>query len=107
MFAGGTGISPCRSFWLERTKHSHKVENWLFFSTATRRDFYYQQELTELMVTGKLQLRVVFPGKIFGLFLGLIRREVTGNLYQQMHSALLMKFSRRKLDNFSGNFCGI
>jgi len=60
MFAGGTGISPCRSFWLERTKHSHKVENWLFFSTATREDFYYQQELTELMATGKLQLRVVF-----------------------------------------------
>lgn len=60
MFAGGTGISPCRSFWLERTKHSHKVENWLFFSTATRKDFYYQQELTELMATGKLQLRVVF-----------------------------------------------
>ena len=60
MFAGGTGISPCRSFWLERTKNCNDVETWLFFSTATRKDFHYQEELTGLMATGKIQLRVVF-----------------------------------------------
>jgi sulfite reductase (NADPH) flavoprotein alpha-component len=60
MFAGGTGISPCRSFLLERATAGKTGENWLFFSTPTRRDFHYQPELTDLIAAGKLHLRMVF-----------------------------------------------
>ncbi|MCP2730886.1 cytochrome b5 domain-containing protein [Limnofasciculus baicalensis] len=60
MFAGGTGISPCRSFLLERAKTENSGANWLFFSTATTLDFHYQEELTELVAAGKLQLRMIF-----------------------------------------------
>jgi sulfite reductase (NADPH) flavoprotein alpha-component len=60
MFAGGTGISPYRSFLLERAKTKNSGENWLFFSTGTRKEFHYQQELTELILAGKLHLQMVF-----------------------------------------------
>src|SRR5439155_1531603 len=44
MFAGGTGISPFRAFLQERAAR-RAGSNWLFFSTRTREELYYREEL--------------------------------------------------------------
>ena len=65
MFAGGTGISPFRGFLAERMR-SGRGENWLFFGTRTRQDFYYRDELEQLAADNRLELRVAFsrePGE--------------------------------------------
>ena len=60
MFAGGTGISPFRSFIHERVQHPDTGENWLFLGTRTQDDFYYQEELECFVAQKQLNLRVAF-----------------------------------------------
>ena len=60
MFAGGTGLAPMRSLIAERVRADVTGENWLFFGTRTRDDFYYQSEFEPLVANGKLDLRVAF-----------------------------------------------
>lgn len=60
MFAGGTGISPFRSFIQQRGREEQGGQNWLFFSTRTCKDFYYQQEWEQWVAQEKLDLCVAF-----------------------------------------------
>jgi sulfite reductase alpha subunit-like flavoprotein len=60
MFAGGTGISPFRSFWQARIQQDIPVQDWLFFGARFTTQFYYQEELLQLVAAEKLQLRIGF-----------------------------------------------
>ena len=60
MFAGGAGIAPFRGFLQARAKQTNAGENWLFFGTRTRADFYYQQEIEQLAAHGQVQVRMAF-----------------------------------------------
>jgi sulfite reductase (NADPH) flavoprotein alpha-component len=60
MFAGGTGLAPMRGLIAERSRTVAPTENWLFFGTRTRADFYYQDEFEELVASGKLNLEIAF-----------------------------------------------
>jgi sulfite reductase alpha subunit-like flavoprotein len=59
MFAGGTGISPFRAFLQERAARG-AGSNWLFFSTRTREELYYREELERLVAKRLLEVRVAF-----------------------------------------------
>jgi sulfite reductase alpha subunit-like flavoprotein len=60
MFAGGTGLAPMRSLINERIRAYAQGENWLFFGTRTRQDFYYQSEFETLIAEEKLNLQIAF-----------------------------------------------
>lgn len=60
MFAGGTGLAPMRGLIGERVRTDASGENWIFFGTRTRDDFYYQSEFEKLVADGKLNLSVAF-----------------------------------------------
>lgn len=60
MFAGGTGIAPMRGLLSERIRSASEGENWLFFGTRTRKDFYYQEEFEKIVAKDQLNLRVAF-----------------------------------------------
>ena len=60
MFAGGTGLAPFRGLLKARARQASAGESWLFFGTRSRADFYYQQELSELIARGRLHIRVAF-----------------------------------------------
>ncbi len=60
MFAGGTGIAPMRGLIEERVKSHAAGENWLFFGTRHRDDFYYQREFEPYVAQGKLHVGVAF-----------------------------------------------
>lgn len=60
MIAGGTGLSPFRSFIHSRGQNKKAGDSWLFFGTRNREDFYYQQEMEKLAADGRLQVRVAF-----------------------------------------------
>jgi sulfite reductase alpha subunit-like flavoprotein len=60
LFAGGTGLAPMRSLIDERVRAKAEGENWLFFGTRTRHDFYYQSEFEALIAEEKLKLRAAF-----------------------------------------------
>jgi sulfite reductase (NADPH) flavoprotein alpha-component len=60
MIAGGTGLSPFRSFILKRAQQSQPGATWLFFGTRTKDDIYYKDELEKLVAQGRLNLRIAF-----------------------------------------------
>jgi sulfite reductase alpha subunit-like flavoprotein len=60
MFAGGTGLAPFRGFIRERAEQDNGGANWLFFSTRTREEFYYREELGSAVARGRLHLRPAF-----------------------------------------------
>ncbi|MFN8495331.1 MAG: cytochrome b5 domain-containing protein [Caldilineaceae bacterium] len=60
MIAGGAGFSPFRSFLLERIRQANAGRNWLFYSTRTRADFPYEQELAAWVAAGQLNVQVAF-----------------------------------------------
>jgi len=60
MFAGGTGIAPFLSFIRQRTQQDNAGENWLFFGTRTRADFYFQEQLEQIVSKGRLHVRPAF-----------------------------------------------
>ena len=60
MFAGGTGIAPFLSFIHDRTRQQNAGESWLFFGTRTREDFYFQEELEQIVGKGRLNVRPAF-----------------------------------------------
>lgn len=59
MLAGGTGISPFRSFMLERFRHEGG-HCYLFLALRSYENFYYQDELLHWVECGKLTLQVAF-----------------------------------------------
>lgn len=55
MIGPGTGVAPFVGFLQERRALGHRAPNWLFFGEQHRAsDFYYEQELTELLAEGTL-----------------------------------------------------
>ena len=60
MFAGGTGIAPMRGLIEARVREHAAGENWLFFGTRHRDEFYYASELEPLVAQGHLQVRAAF-----------------------------------------------
>ncbi len=60
MFAGGTGIAPFLSFIHERAQQDNAGESWLFYATRTRADFYFQEELEQIVGKGRLHVRPAF-----------------------------------------------
>ncbi|MEU9910701.1 bifunctional nitrate reductase/sulfite reductase flavoprotein subunit alpha [Streptomyces sp. NPDC051001] len=55
MVGPGTGVAPFLGFLQERRALGHRAPNWLFFGEQHRAsDFYYEQELTELLDEGTL-----------------------------------------------------
>ena len=60
MFAGGTGVAPFRSSILERSQQARGGDNWLFFATRTRSEFYYQEEFEPIAAKGRLHVRPAF-----------------------------------------------
>jgi sulfite reductase (NADPH) flavoprotein alpha-component len=60
MFAGGTGLAPFRGLLKQRARQASAGDNWLFFGTRSRADFYYQQELNDQIAQGQLNIRVAF-----------------------------------------------
>lgn len=60
MLAGGTGLSPFRSFITERLRQPGSGEAWLFLSLRSREDFIYEGELGPAVAAGQLHLRVSF-----------------------------------------------
>ncbi len=61
MFAGGTGIAPFLSFVRERAQRENSGESWLFFGTRTKSDFYYQEELEQIVGSNRrLHVRPAF-----------------------------------------------
>lgn len=63
MFAGGSGISPFRSFIQHRLKQKNGGENWLFYGMKTAADLCYQQEIEEWVATGKLNVHLKFSNE--------------------------------------------
>ena len=60
MIAGGTGISPFRSFILERLKDPESGQMYLMFFTRSRAQFHYQEDLLHACVNKRLKLFVKF-----------------------------------------------
>lgn len=60
MIAGGTGISPFRSFILERLKDPESGQMYLMFFTQSRAHFHYQEDLLHACVNKRLKLFVKF-----------------------------------------------
>ncbi len=61
MIGPGTGIAPYRGFLQERIAKKSPGKNWLFFGERNRKsDFYYEEYLTQLEVTGQLKLSLAF-----------------------------------------------
>ena len=60
MFAGGTGISPFRSFMEHRAAQPESGPNWLFLGTRCVADLPYESELRAWVAQEKLNLRVAF-----------------------------------------------
>ena len=60
MIAGGTGISPFRSFILERLKDPESGDMSLMFFTRSRAYFHYQEDLLHVCVNKRLKLFVKF-----------------------------------------------
>ncbi len=58
--AGGTGISPMRSFILERARQPNGGHCHLFLACRSYEDFYYQDELLHWVDRGKLTLHIAF-----------------------------------------------
>lgn len=55
MVGPGTGVAPFVGFLQERRALGHAAPNWLFFGEQHRTtDFYYEEELTELLDAGTL-----------------------------------------------------
>jgi len=55
MVGPGTGVAPFVGFLQERRALGHRAPNWLFFGEQHRAsDFYYEDELTELLTEGTL-----------------------------------------------------
>ncbi|MFJ9247225.1 molybdopterin-dependent oxidoreductase [Streptomyces sp. NPDC101776] len=55
MVGPGTGVAPFVGFLQERRALGHQAPNWLFFGEQHRAtDFYYEEELTELLAEGTL-----------------------------------------------------
>jgi sulfite reductase alpha subunit-like flavoprotein len=55
MVGPGTGVAPFVGFLQERRALGHPAPNWLFFGEQHRAtDFYYEEELTELLDGGTL-----------------------------------------------------
>ncbi|MEV5440172.1 bifunctional nitrate reductase/sulfite reductase flavoprotein subunit alpha [Streptomyces sp. NPDC052682] len=55
MVGPGTGVAPFLGFLQERRALGHRAPNWLFFGEQHRAtDFYYEEELTELLDAGVL-----------------------------------------------------
>ncbi|MCX5330792.1 bifunctional nitrate reductase/sulfite reductase flavoprotein subunit alpha [Streptomyces sp. NBC_00140] len=55
MVGPGTGVAPFVGFLQERRALGHRAPNWLFFGEQHRAsDFYYEDELTELLDEGTL-----------------------------------------------------
>ncbi|MEV6480065.1 bifunctional nitrate reductase/sulfite reductase flavoprotein subunit alpha [Streptomyces sp. NPDC051576] len=55
MVGPGTGVAPFVGFLQERRALGHPGPNWLFFGEQHRAtDFYYEEELTELLAEGTL-----------------------------------------------------
>ncbi|WP_026179456.1 bifunctional nitrate reductase/sulfite reductase flavoprotein subunit alpha [Streptomyces hokutonensis] len=55
MVGPGTGVAPFVGFLQERRALGHTAPNWLFFGEQHRTtDFYYEEELTELLDAGTL-----------------------------------------------------
>jgi len=63
MFAGGSGISPFRSFIQHRLNQKNCGENWLFYGMKKVADFCYQQEMEEWVATGKLNVHLNFSNE--------------------------------------------
>ena len=60
MIAGGTGISPFRSFILERLKDPESGNMSLMFFTRSKEYFHYQEELLQACLNKRLKLFVKF-----------------------------------------------
>lgn len=71
MVGPGTGIAPFRGFLHHRRALGHRGRNWLFFGEQhAETDFYYRDELEEMLAEGTLtRLDVAFsrdqPSKIY------------------------------------------
>jgi sulfite reductase alpha subunit-like flavoprotein len=66
ILAGGTGISPMRSFILERSRYTG-ARCHLFLACRSYEDFYYQDELLHWVNAGKLSLHVAFSREDVGI----------------------------------------
>jgi len=60
MFAGGTGLSPFRSFIQQRARQANAGESWLYYGIRAKEDFIYQDELERIAAQGWLKVRIAF-----------------------------------------------
>ncbi|NRA32564.1 MAG: gamma-glutamylcyclotransferase [Polyangiaceae bacterium] len=59
LLAGGTGVSPFRSFIADRTRSEASL-TWLFLGLKSREDFQYADEFTAALEAGGFRLDVTF-----------------------------------------------
>lgn len=87
MFAGGTGLAPMCGLIAERIRSEASGENWLFFGTRTREDFYYHEAFAPIVAAGKLHLQTAFS-----------RDEVSAVYNLQTAQFAFVPGARRRID---------
>lgn len=117
MLAGGTGLAPMCSLIAERVRSESTGENWLFFGTRERDDFYYREDFAPLAAAGKLNVQVAFSRDDVGVafnpqnaqfdFVPGNRRRIDATLFE--NEALLWDLLRGEKDGGQGAYfyiCG-
>jgi ferredoxin-NADP reductase len=61
MFAGGSGISPFRSFLQSRAQHADAGETWLFLAARSTAEIPFRDELEQLARASGVQVRYALP----------------------------------------------
>ncbi len=120
MLAGGTGISPFRSFILERIRQN-AGKCYLFLSLRSQENFHYQDELLHGVASGILELDVAFSREDVGHQVeqgeqGLQfakferpRRQIHDLLQDEKNSTLLRRLLGSRADGGEGAYvyiCG-
>lgn len=75
-FAGGSGIAPFRSFWQKRFSDGTIGRNILYLGVQSREKFCYEDELRELVHTGKMEVHTAFSRDSRGLAFDRYSREL-------------------------------
>lgn len=63
MFAGGTGIAPCRAFMQQRIEQKASGKNILFFSIRSIDNFFYKDEFEQYAAAGELDCHIIVSGE--------------------------------------------
>lgn len=120
MLAGGTGLSPFRSFILERIRQD-AGRCYLFLSLRSYENFYYQDELLHWLSSGILELQIAFsrddvavrfePKERGGRFVPTPspRRRIHDLLQDDANASLLRKLLKSRAEGGEGAYvyiCG-